>query len=251
MRSLALVSLLFVLISCSPDAAETATSSLQKISDIRSGEMSLDVSIAPAGEDEATGFSLEGLFSLPEEQGALPEADLLYVQRADGSEAEGRFIADGETVTVEVEGETAELSPEQVDSFRVDGTGAGDSIFGNLDVESWFPDPETEESGDEITLSGNLDVIAALNDIFEIAESFGASLEPIEGDEAEIVRNSVRSATGEITSGAEDGLLRHLAVEFDFGVTDPDLAEALGPLAGATFTIELAISNVNGTVEID
>lgn len=251
MRATASFVVLLLLGACSPDASESAASSLQKISDIRSGELALDVSIAPSGEDEATGFSLEGLFSLPEEQGALPEADLLYTQRADGSEAEGRFIADGETVTVEVEGESAELPPEQVESFRVGGDGSGDSVFGNLDVESWFPEPETEESGDAVTLSGELDVIAALNDIFEIAESFGATLEPIEGDEADIVRDSVRSATGEITSDAEDGLLRHLVVEFDFGVADPDLAEALGPLAGATFTIDLAISNVNETVDID
>lgn len=251
MRPLALVPFLLVLISCSPDATETATSSLQKISDIRSGEMSLDVSIAASGEDEATGFSLEGLFSLPEEQGALPEADLLYTQRADGSEIEGRFIANGETVFVEVDGDRTELPPDQVESFRVAGAGSGDSVFGNLDVESWFPDPATEESGDAVTLSGDLDVIAALNDIFEIAKSFGATLEPIEGDEADVVRESVRSGTGAITSGTEDGLLRHLGVEFDFGVTDPDLAEALGPLAGATFTIDLTISNVNETVDIE
>lgn len=213
--------------------------------------MSLDVSIAPAGGDEATGFSLEGLFSLPEEQGALPEADLLYTQRADGSESEGRFIADGETVFVEVDGDRTQLPADQVESFRVDGTGAGDSVFGNLDVESWFPDPKIEESGDAVTLSGDLDVIAALNDIFEIAKSFGAAMEPIEGDEAGIVRDSVRSATGEITSGTEDGLLRHLAVEFDFGVADQDLATALGPLAGATFTINLDITNVNETVDIE
>lgn len=251
MRPLALVSLLLILSSCSPDASETATSSLQKISDIRSGEMSLDVSIAPSGEDEATGFSLEGLFSLPEDQGALPEADLSYTQRADGSEVEGRFIADGQTVFVEIDGDRTQLPSDQVDSFRVEGSGGGESIFGNLDAEAWFPDPEIEESGDAVTLSGDLDVIAALNDIFEIANSFGATLEPIGGDEAGIVRDSVRSATGEITSGTEDGLMRSLTVEFDFGVADPDLAEALGPLSGATLTIDLAISNVNETVDIE
>ena len=251
MRRIALTATLVVLASCSPDATETASSSLQKISDIRSGEMSLDVGISPHGEEEATGFSLEGLFSLPEENGALPEADLLYTQRGGGSEAEGRFIADGETVFVEVDGDRTELSPEQVDSFRVGGTGSGDSIFGELDVDQWFPDPQTEESGDEVTLSGDLDVVSALNDIFEIAQSFGASFEPIAGDEEAIVRDSIRSATGEITSGAEDGLLRHLEIEIDFGVADPELSEALGSLSGAIFTIDLTISNANGTVEID
>ena len=242
---------LLVVGACSPDARESATSSLENISDIRSGELSLDVGISPAGEEEATGFSLEGAFSLPEESGAMPEADLIYVQRAAGTEAEGRFIADGETVFVEVEGERVELPPDQVESFRVGGTETGDSVFGSLDVDGWFPDPQTEESDEEVTVSGDLDVVAALNDIFDVAQSFGASFEPIEGDEADIVRDSVRSATGEVSSGVEDGLLRRLSVEIDFGVTDPELAEDLGPLAGATFSLELTISNVNEEVDVE
>lgn len=100
-------------------------------------------------------------------------------------------------------------------------------------------------------MSGELDVVAALNDIFEVARSFGGSLEPIEGDEAEIVTASVREASAEIVSGAEDGLLRHLEVEIDFGVADEALSSALGPLAGATFELDFTISNVNEPVDVE
>lgn len=240
-----------LLFACSPDAKDSAAGGLKKLADIRSGEISLDVSIAPQGEEEATGFALEGVFSLPEESGQLPEADLSYTQRAAGEEAEGRFISNGETVFVEVDGERTELPPDQVEGFRVAGTESGESVFQGLDATTWFENPETEESGDEVTLTGELDVVAALNDIFEVARSFGGTMEPIEGDEADIVRDSVRDASAEITTGAEDGLLHHATVTIDFGVADPELAEALGPFAGATFTLELSLENVNEPVEVD
>ena len=252
MRSAAVsAALLLTLAACAPDAKETSVASLQKISDIRSGELTLDVAISPSGEGEATGFSLEGVFSLPEETGEIPEADLVYTQRAGGSEAEGRFIADGETVFVEVDGDRTELPPEEVDTFRVAGTDAQRSVFSALQVDEWFPEPVIEESGDEVVMSGKLDVVAALNDIFEVARSFGGSLEPIEGAEADIVRDSVREAAAEIVTGAEDGLLRHVELELDLGVADAELAKALGPLAGATFTIDFTISNVNEPVDVE
>lgn len=213
--------------------------------------MALDVSIAPVGGDEATGFSLDGVFSLPDESGALPEADLVYTQRADGAEVEGRFIANGETVFVEVDGQRTELPPGEVEAFRVAGTEGGDSVFGSLEVDGWFPDPKTEKSGDEVTLSGDLDVVAVLNDIFEVSRSFGASMAPIEGSEAETVADSVRSATGVLTAGADDGLLRGVTIEIDFGVADPDISKALGPFAGARFTLSLDLARVNEPVDVE
>lgn len=251
MRVTAFACSLLVLGACSPDGQETATTSLQNIAEIRSGELTIDVGIAPAGEEEATGFALEGVFSLPDEAGALPEADLLYTQRVEGAEVEGRFISNGDTIFVEVDGGRTELPPDQIEDFKVTGSASDGSVFGALDVEEWFSDPTTEEAGDEVTLSGELDVVAALNDIFEVARNFGATIQPIEGSEADIVAESVRSARAEITSGAEDGLLRGVSLEIDFGVTDQELAEALGPLAGATFTLELDLSNVNEPVDVE
>jgi hypothetical protein len=42
-----------------------------------------------------------------------------------------------------------------------------------------------------------------------------------------------------------------VAVFIDFGVSDPDLARALGPLAGVVFTLEMTISNVNEPVDVN
>jgi hypothetical protein len=246
----AIAATVLLLGACSDDAA-SLDPSLENLADIRSGELQLDVSIAPSTEGTDTGFSIAGVFSLPDEEGSLPEADLTYTQRVGTTEVEGRFLADGETVVVEVDGQQSELTPEQVDAFRATGDESADSVFGSLNVEDWFLRPETDDEEGEVTIKGDLDVIVALNDILEVAQRFGSSLPPIEGDEAEVVRESVRSATGEITTGAEDGLLHHVAVFIDFGVSDPDLARALGPLAGVVFTLEMTISNVNEPVDVD
>ena len=251
MRVAASVLSALLLFACAPDAKENAAGGIKKLAEVRSGEISLDVSIAPEGSDEATGFVLEGVFSLPQEPGELPEADLAYTQSGDGEEVEGRFVSDGESIYVELEGDTTELPADQVDGFRAQGDDSDASVFEGLDATTWFEDPQTEESGDEVTLTGDLDVVTALNDIFEVASNFGAPMEPIEGDEADIVRDSVQEAAAEITVGAEDGLLRHATVTIDFGVSDPELAEALGPLAGATFSFDLTLANVNEDVDVD
>ena len=252
MRVVALAAIAALVSGCAQDPEADALESLRRISEIRSGDMTLDVDIETTGEDAAsTGFTIDGVFMLPDEEGALPEADLAYTQRAGDEEAGGRFVSDGTTVFVEVEGERTELPADQVDAFRVEGDAGVDSVFTKLNVESWLPDATVEEEHGDTTITGDLDVVAALNDMFELVASFGGAAVPaIEGDQAEIVRSSVVSSSAEITAG-EDGLLRRLAMVIEFGVADAELREALGPLAGATFSLDLAISNVNEEVDVE
>jgi hypothetical protein len=251
MKLVALVAIAALIGGCAQDPEADAIESLRRISEIRSGELTLDVGIETPGEDAAsTGFTIDGVFMLAEEEDALPEADLTYTQRAGDDEVDGRFVSDGTTVFVEIEGERTELPADQVDAFRVEGDANADSVFTQLDVETWLPDATVEEEGEDTTITGDLDVVAALNDMFELAASFGGTAVPaIEGDQAEIVRSSVVSSSAEITAG-EDGLLRRLAMVIEFGVADADLREALGPLAGATFTLELDLTSVNEPVDV-
>ena len=252
MRLVAFVAIAALVSGCAQDPEADAIESLRRISEIRSGELTLAVGIETPGEDAAsTEFTIDGVFMLPDEEGALPEADLAYTQRAGEDDVDGRFISDGTTIFVEVEGERTELPAEQVGAFRVEGDAGADSVFTQLDVERWLPDATVDDGGEGTTITGDLDVVAALNDIFEVAASFGgADVPPIEGDQAEIVRSSVQSSDAEITAG-EDGLLRRLSMVIEFGVADAELREALGPLAGATFSLDLTISNVNEEVDVD
>ena len=247
----AVVAIAALIGGCAQDPEADALESLRRISEIRSGELTLDVAIETTGEDVAsTGFTIDGVFMLPDEEGALPEADLAYTQRAGDEEVDGRFISDGTTVFVEVEGERTELPADQVDAFRVEGDADAATVFTQLDVEKWLPDATVEDEGGDTTITGDLDVVAALNDMFELAASFGGAVVPaIEEDQAEIVRSSVVSSSAEITAG-EDGLLRRLSMAIEFGVADAELREALGPLAGATFTLELDLASVNDPVDV-
>lgn len=251
MKRLLIGVLLCSAVSCAPDVGEKAARSLQLISDIRSGVMDLVVRIETSDASASTGLTLEGAFMLPEEQGALPEADLTYTQNQGDDSTTARFISNGEAMFVEVDGERTDLPPEQVETFRTTGDPEAASVFGTLDVSDWIPRPEIQEDGDLATITGELDVVAALNDIFEVGRRFGGvELPALEGDEAERVEAAVRASTAEITAGP-DGLLRHLLVEIDLGVEEGDLRDALGPLAGAIFSVELSIDNVNEKIDVE
>ena len=252
MRKLVLAVVACLLTACSQDGGTPLATTAENISDIRSGEFQLEVTIEAADGSATTGFTLVGPFSLSEEAGALPIADLTYVQIAGDEEGGGRFIATGKGVFTEIDGQVYELPEDQIESFRTSGEEDADSVFAGIDVDEWVIDPTTEESEDTTTITGDLDVVTAMNDIFQIAQRFGAAgLPRIEGDEAARVEGAVRSATITVESGADDGLLRHLAVTIDFGVENQDLTEALGPLAGASFDLELTIENPNEPVEVD
>ena len=72
MRVVAFVAIAALVGGCAQDPESDAIESLRRISEIRSGELSLDVGIATPGEDAAsTGFTIDGVFMLPDEEGAL------------------------------------------------------------------------------------------------------------------------------------------------------------------------------------
>ena len=237
--------------ACAQTPADVLKETAANLSDIRSGELTLSSSIT-SGEDAHVGFSLQGLFSLPVERGALPEADLTYTQIDGDTTYEGRFFSDGETVIVEVDGAPVELSATQVDSFRVEGDDSDTSVFASAGIEQWVIEPEITEQGDTQEITGELHVVRALNGIVTIAARFGGDvgLQPIDEESAEQVQNAVESSTISIVTGAEDRLLRGLDVRIAFAVPEPDLAESLGDLAGAVFELTLEIDEPNREVDV-
>ena len=258
-RLAAVAALMLVLASCSTDASAVVTETAENLEELRSGLLELRVSAqaAPGEEEEAeAGFELIGSFELPEE-GALPVADLEYTDiGADEAVTQG-FISTGDQAFIEVDGQAYELPPEQTQTL-VGGEGSDDAIFEGASVEEWLKDPELNEGesldgAEVVRVSGELDVVAALNDLFGIAQRFGstAGFTSIEGDEAERLENAVQSSRIEVVSGAEDRLLRRLLIEVELALGDDvELAETLGPLAGTSFTIDMSISEPNQPIEV-
>lgn len=261
MKRLAVVAaLVLVLPSCATDATEVVTETAENLEELRGGLLELRVSAAAApGEEEAAeaGFELIGSFELPKE-GALPIADLEYTDIGADEPVTQGFISTGDQAFIEVDGQAYELPPEQTQTL-VGGSGSDDAILEGASVDEWLIDPELKEGesldGTEVDrISGELNVVAALNDLFGIAQRFGSSagFMSIEGDEAERLENAVQSSHMEVVSGAEDRLLRRLLIEVELALGDDvELTETLGPLAGTSFTIDMSISEPNEPIVVE
>lgn len=259
-RMAAAAAVMVLLAGCGSDAKDVVTQTADNLESLRSGLLELRVSATSAPGDEEiaeAGFELIGSFQLPEE-GELPVADLEYTDLGADEPSTQGFISTGDQVFIEVEGQAYELPEEQTQTLR-GGGGDEEGIFAGAAVDEWLIDPELTEGesleGAEVDrVSGELDVVAALNDLFAIAQRFGAGAEftTIDGDEAERLENAVQSSHMEVVSGAEDRLLRRLLIEVELALDEEQrLAEVLGPLAGAGFRVDMSISEPNQPVEVE
>jgi len=255
-RFIAAVSCALLLGACGGDETAPAgplEETAQRLGEIRSGDLDLRMTTSTGDEGASeAGFELTGSFELPAE-GGLPVADVDYTQIGGDAETSIGYIATGEQIYVEVEGQAYELAPEQVERFRgpPESDGAG---LSSLELETWVKNPQVSEgaAGVEV-ITGELDVVTALNDLFALAEELGAGDVPqIEGEDVARLQEAVESATIEVQTGAEDRLLRSIVMDVD--LVSP-LAETLDPsLAGTLgvgFSFELAISNANGDIEVE
>jgi hypothetical protein len=228
----------------------------EKLADIRSGVMTLRLAATTrSGAD--TGFEISGPFSLPEDD-SLPTADLTLEQLGAPRAVPVRFISTGEAAFVEVGGTAYELPPEKTESLRGDPQAAEEGPFDRLELDTWVNDPETSEGGEvdgveTEMIAGPLDVVAAANDLLEMARDLGSTTVPsIEGEEADRLRGAVESASLEVIVGRDDDLLRRLRIDVDLVATAPDRLEpALSELLGVRFHLLLAIEDPNEPVRVE
>ena len=57
-------------------------------------------------------------------------------------------------------------------------------------------------------------------------------------------------ARAEVVTGREDRLLRRADVSLELTLTDPEVREALGDLAGARLALSLEVKEINRPVEV-
>jgi hypothetical protein len=242
---------------CGPRGADGPLAAAgEKLADIRSGVMTLRL-VATARSGADTGFEVSGPFSLPEDD-SLPTADLTLEQLGVKSAEPVRFISTGRSAYVETGGTAYELPPENTESLRGDPEAGQEGPFDQLELDSWVIDPKTSE-GETVdgveteTISGRLDVLAAANDLFGLAQDLGGTTVPgIEGEEAERLRAAVESASLEVVIGRDDELLRRLRIDVDLSASAPERLEpALGDLLGVKFSLLLAIEDPNEPVRVE
>lgn len=227
------------------------------LAEVRSGVLGFRLVAESAGGEEA-GFFLRGPFSLPE--GAdLPQAELTYGRVGVPGESETTFISTGDAAYIELEGQAYELPPDAV----ADLVGAADpgegGLFGQLRLEEWVREPSVSE-GDAVdgegaastVVEGDLDVVAAINDLTRLArDTGGLDLPALEGDEAERLEAAVESAHLEVVLDGDD-VFRRLEIAVDLAADAPDaLAEPLADLLGVAFELQVSIDEPNSAVTVE
>lgn len=237
--------------------AETAA----RLGEIRSGTVQVRMIVgALRGTQSDHGFEITGPFALPPgarppnsaPDPALPVGRLDYTQIAGQQRATVTLVSTGAQAFVEVDGTAYKLPPERVEQLRAAaGRPGGPTGFEQLQVGRWLRAPRLTP-GPEGTdrIEAGLNVVPALNDLFALARALGVDdqmgLPPLEGREAERVQRAVRAARLEVLTGAEDRLLRRLAIDVELA-SGTELPPGLD---GARMDFDLAVADVNAPVAV-
>ena len=225
----------------------------EQLAELQSGEMALALTASTgAGEDEAgpLGFRVEGPFSF-DSGGDLPVFDLTYTRLLD-EEEELRVGSDGEQAWVIAGGEVTDVPAGQLDALRLGEGGAAP----DLDLAGWVGEAAFTEDGDEVVITGDLDVLELLQDlqrlVAEVEGQAGDEGAEIDDESADRLRSLVRSSDVEIVADADSHRLRSLRATVDFGGdTPPELQEALGAYAAARLELTLTLEELSDDLNVE
>lgn len=234
---------LVTLTSCAGSAGEALQGAATKLQEVRSGVVSFRVE-ATAGEDGRVGFVVEGPFSADQDR-PLPVVDWEVTRILGEEEDTVRFISTGDEAFIERDGQAYALDADQSAGLGGPQASLAEGLS-TIDLSDWFVDGEAEEGEGETVLVGDLDVVAAANDLMEMS---GAGLPAIEGEEAESLRASVRSSTLRLVVDG-DGYPRELQGRVVLGPEVPERFAQLGELAGAVIELEFTLQDPNEPVEV-
>ena len=262
--TLALVAVAIVLIAAAGVAlalfvretpGEAVAETARKLPEVRSGDLSMRVRAAPRGTEleRGVGFSLKGPFALAAPN-RLPTADVTFTRVAGGNRARVSFVSTGREAFVTTAGQTYELDAARERGLRgaapASGTSGG---LGELDIEDWVLDPKLEE-GPELggaptdRITSRLRVVEAANGLLELS---GRGSQRLVGAEATRLAGAARSARLELLTGANDRLLRGLSIDLELSADVPAaVRDALGPLGGARFRLDLEVRDPNRAVRV-
>jgi hypothetical protein len=235
------------------DPAVVLSQTAANLGKIKSAEsMHLKLIVDPVKGDPF-GFELEGPVALCQQR-ALPILDVEYTQIANGQEATVRILANGTRGFVVLNGTAYQMSEGQQADLRsaCEDLESGDGGLESLRVGDWVRDPEASSGDDVDTVTGELDVVAVVNDLVDIARAFGGStLSRLDRDDAQRIADATEGSSFELETGHDDHLLRRLALEAELGFNVPDdLRSALGDAVGGSFTFEFELDDPNGQVEV-
>jgi hypothetical protein len=225
--------------------------SVNKLEDVKSGTLRLEVAAAPTSAAEReVGFRVEGPFALAQQEGALPTVRFTYTDLLGDRSQSAVFASTAEQATVTVAGRTFTPSDDDVAHLRGRADAADDLL--RLHVDEWARSPRF---GSAPRLDGaagrrivaEVDVAAALHDIVAVAADVGTQprrVGELEDEDAERLRRHVRSSRLEVVVDEHD-VVRRVRTTIEFGPeAGDDLARVLGRLAGLRLSVEVELDDV-------
>jgi hypothetical protein len=224
---------------------------------VRSGHLTMTMVVQP-DPTEPVGFKLDGDFAVPASTGELPVARLEYSRLLGKSSIVSSFISTGTAAYLRDETGTWQLPPDQLASLRAADTGGAAGLEG-LHPARWLKRPRLSAApatdGVPATrIDGEVDGVAALEDVFAMVRRFGATdavPKSFSAEDRKRLAAAVSRATATVVTGTDDHVVRDLDLDVGFqSVSDQKLRDALGPLAALDLHFEIQVRRVNQPVSV-
>lgn len=175
-----------------------------------------------------------------------------YTRLVGPQQATVTLISTGSEAFVEVDGIAYALPPDRAAGLRREGGAGG---LGALDLAEWAKSPRLAESAEGAatdTVTGEVNLVAVLGDLFRLAGGLGAEgLAVPEGDEAERLTSAVTASSIEVVTRRENRLLDRLAVRVDLGSTEGLSQAGFPDLPGARLRVDLTLTDPGGDVGVE
>ena len=250
MRRLAVVFALVAAAGCGggePSAKSVLEKTANKLDDVRSGSLGLDLTAATADGKEV-GFSVTGRFSF-EPGTPLPVLDMNHADVRGKDVTKTHVLSTGTEAFVRPQDDPAYY---RLPEDALSGVGRR-AALGGLRIEHWMLDPVLERGDDVDTIKAKLDAVNAMNDLAGIAASVGETrlLRRIEDKDAERLRSLTGDSTITVLTGRRDQLLRRIELTIRFAPSDPSLLpEPLRALTPVSMRMTFTLSSPNSPVKV-
>jgi hypothetical protein len=236
------------------DAKAALAKTVSATSKIESGRLTASFALKPDGPI-ALGGEIQaraaGPFTAPA-QGELPTSKLALSGSIGGQSLRATATTTGKRAFLRLGGKDYRLGDDTVTALTEAlgrDSGAGFASLG-LDPASWITDAETKDGGkvggvDTTRISGGVDAGKLLADVAKLLDAAGAG-GLLTAKLRKQIADSVKSASVDVYSGADDQILRRLVLAVDFAFDDKARSPITG-LDGGTIKVDIRIAGVNET----
>jgi hypothetical protein len=234
---------------------------------ITSGKLDLNVSGSAEGQQSGNfSATISGPFQTdPKDKTAFPQLDLTAnVSGSQGGPSisfDGSLIATKDNAYVEYQNQAYEVGTTAFQQFtqayaqaakqnQANGSSNGFSQFG-VDPKTWLTNVSNEGTTDvdgtsTIHIHGDADVSKIVTDLQKVSKQTGGTTQQVSPDQLKQLTGAVQNASIDVYSGADDHLLRKLAVSLS--IAPPASSGATVSKVDINFSITLSDVNQPQTI---